>query len=107
MLIYDEEEGKNLELIPISENNHPLIEESEDWNSKDYKHYKPYSLPKPYKHYRGFYNYHEYIEFNDDGLGVKNCHMCDIRKSGCRGPNEPRYYCKKDKKEIQTNLFEF
>ena len=108
MLIYDEEEGTNIELMPISEINAPLIEESEDFCSKDYKHYKPYSLPRPYKNYKNFYNYQEYIEYTDGSrMKVKNCHMCDIRKSGCGGLNWPRYYCKKDKKEIQTNLFEF
>jgi len=78
-----------------------FCESCEDFNSKDYKNYKPYTKPK-----RG-YDWKDYVRLNDDGDGVVSCHMCDIRKTGCLSPTTPRYYCKKDKRSIQTSLGDY
>ena len=75
-----------------------IVEEGMGWNSREYKNYKPYQEPK-----KG-YNWKDYFYIIG---GRKVCHHCDIRKTGCLSPNHPRYFCKKDKKEIQTTLGDF
>ena len=74
---------------------------SDDFNSREYKNYKPYAEPE-----RG-YDWREYVRLNDDEDGVECCHMCDIRKTSCIDKTLPRYYCKKDKRSIQTNLGDY
>ena len=78
-----------------------LCETSDDFNSKDYKGYKPYQEPR-----RG-YDWKDYVRLNDTEDGVVSCHMCDIRKTGCLNKATPRYYCKKDKRSIQTSLGDY
>ena len=78
-----------------------LCESSDDFNSKDYKGYKPYQEPR-----RG-YDWREYVRLNKCNDGVVSCHMCDIRKTGCIDDKTPRYYCKKGKRSIQTSLGDF
>ena len=75
-----------------------LCETSVDFNSREYKNYKPYAEPE-----RG-YDWREYVRLNDDEDGVVSCHMCDIRRTSCIDKTLPRYYCKKDKRSIQTSL---
>jgi len=78
-----------------------FCESCDDFNSKDYKNYKPYTMPR-----RG-YDWREYVVLNKDNDGVVSCHMCDIRKTGCIDDKTPRYYCKKGKRSIQTSLGDF
>ena len=78
-----------------------FCESCDDFNSKEYKNYKPYTEPK-----RG-YDWREYVILNKDSDGVECCHMCDIRKTGCLNKATPRYYCKKDKRSIQTSLGDY
>ena len=78
-----------------------VCESCEDFNSKDYKNYKPYTMPE-----RG-YDWKDYVKLNDDEDGVVSCHMCDIRRTGCIDDKTPRYYCKKGKRSIQTSLGDF
>ena len=78
-----------------------FCESCEDFNSKDYKNYKPYQEPR-----RG-YDWKDYVRLNDDEDGVVSCHMCDIRKTGCIDDKTPRYYCKKGKRSIQTSLGDY
>jgi hypothetical protein len=75
-----------------------FCESCDDFNSKEYTGYKPYTKPE-----RG-YDWREYVRLNDDEDGVECCHMCDIRKTGCTSKTTPRYYCKKDRRSIQTKL---
>ena len=78
-----------------------FCETGDDFNSKDYKGYKPYQEPG-----RG-YDWKDYVVLNKDSDGVECCHMCDIRKTGCISQTTPRYYCKKDKRSIQTSLGDY
>ena len=78
-----------------------FCETSDDFNSKDYQNYKPYKKPE-----RG-YDWKDYVELNDDEDGVIGCHMCDIRRTGCTSKATPRYYCKRDKRSIQTSLGDY
>ena len=78
-----------------------FCESCDDFNSKDYKNYKPYTMPR-----RG-YDWKDYVRLNDTEDGVVSCHMCDIRKTGCISQTTPRYYCKKDKRSIQTSLGDY
>ena len=78
-----------------------VCESCEDFNSREYRGYKPYQEPE-----RG-YDWKEYVELNDDEDGVVSCHMCDIRRTGCIDDKTPRYYCKKGKRSIQTSLGDF
>lgn len=78
-----------------------FCETSDDFNSKEYKNYKPYAEPE-----RG-YDWKDYVELNDEQDGVVSCHMCDIRRTGCIDDKTPRYYCKKGKRSIQTSLGDF
>ena len=78
-----------------------FCESCDDFNSKDYKGYKPYQEPE-----RG-YDWKDYVKLNDDEDGVVSCHMCDIRRTGCISRTTPRYYCKKDKRSIQTSLGDY
>lgn len=78
-----------------------VCESCEDFNSREYRKYKPYQEPE-----RG-YDWKEYVELNDDEDGVVSCHMCDIRRTGCIDDKTPRYYCKKDNGERQTTLGDF
>lgn len=78
-----------------------IVEENEEWKSKDYQHYKPYKEPPKN------YDWRDYCTLNDDGTKIISCHHCDIRKNGCLTPSTPRYYCKKDKRERQSNLLEW
>ena len=78
-----------------------FCESSDDFNSKDYKNYKSYHEPR-----RG-YDWREYVRLNDAEDGVVSCHMCDIRRTGCLNEATPRYYCKKDKRSIQTSLGDY
>ena len=75
-----------------------LCESGRDFNSKDYAHYKPYRKPERN------YDWHDYVQLTCDSMRVVNCHMCDIRQTGCMSPTTPRYYCKRNKKSIQTTL---
>ena len=78
-----------------------FCESCDDFNSKEYKNYKPYTMPR-----RG-YDWREYVRLNDTEDGVECCHMCDIRQTGCLNEATPRYYCKKDKRSIQTSLGDY
>ena len=78
-----------------------LCESCDDFNSKEYRGYKPYTMPR-----RG-YDWKDYVRLNDDEDGVVSCHMCDIRKTGCLSRTTPRYYCKRDKRSIQTSLGDY
>jgi len=78
-----------------------FCESCDDFNSRDYKNYKPYQEPE-----RG-YDWKDYVELNDEQDGVVSCHMCDIRRTGCIDDKTPRYYCKKGKRSIQTSLGDF
>ena len=78
-----------------------FCETGDDFNSKEYKNYKPYQEPR-----RG-YDWKDYVRLNDEQDGVVSCHMCDIRKTGCIDDKTPRYYCKKGKRSIQTSLGDF
>ena len=78
-----------------------FCESCDDFNSREYRGYKPYTTPE-----RG-YDWREYVVLNKDGDGVVSCHMCDIRKTGCIDDKTPRYYCKKGKRSIQTSLGDF
>ena len=78
-----------------------VCESCADFNSREYKGYKPYTMPR-----RG-YDWKDYVELNDEQDGVVSCHMCDIRKTGCIDDKTPRYYCKKGKRSIQTSLGDF
>ena len=78
-----------------------VCESCEDFNSREYRGYKPYQEPE-----RG-YDWKDYVKLNDDEDGVVSCHMCDIRKTGCIDDKTPRYYCKKGKRSIQTSLGDF
>ena len=78
-----------------------IIEEKDGFKSTDYKGYKPHS-PAP----RG-YDWRDYCTLSDDGMKILSCHMCDIRESGCCMIDDPRYYCKRDKVDRQSSLFEF
>ena len=78
-----------------------LCESCDDFNSKEYKHYKPYTMPR-----RG-YDWREYVRLNDAEDGVECCHMCDIRRTSCIDKTLPRYYCKRDKRSIQTSLGDY
>ena len=78
-----------------------VCESCEDFNSREYRGYKPYQEPE-----RG-YDWKDYVKLNDDEDGVVSCHMCDIRKTGCIDDKTPRYYCKKDKVERQITLGDF
>lgn len=83
-----------------------IVEKADDFNSKDYKGYKPYSPPPRNYDWK---DYHKWTE----SKGIKlemikgTCHHCDIRKHSCMDHNLPRYYCKKDKVDRQSSLFEF
>ena len=78
-----------------------VCESCEDFNSREYRGYKPYQEPR-----RG-YDWKDYVRLNDAEDGVVSCHMCDIRKTGCIDDKTPRYYCKKGKRSIQTSLGDF
>ena len=78
-----------------------VCESCEDFNSREYRWYKPYQEPR-----RG-YDWKDYVKLNDDEDGVVSCHMCDIRKTGCLNKATPRYYCKKDRRSIQTSLGDY
>ena len=78
-----------------------ICETSDDFNSKDYKGYKPY------QELEHGYDWREYVRLNKDGDGVVSCHMCDIRQTGCISKVTPRYYCKKDRRSIQTSLGDY
>ena len=78
-----------------------VCESCKDFNSREYRKYKPYQEPE-----RG-YDWKDYVELNDEQDGVVSCHMCDIRKTGCIDDKTPRYYCKKGKRSIQTSLGDF
>jgi len=78
-----------------------VCESCEDFNSREYRGYKPYQEPE-----RG-YDWKDYVKLNDEQDGVVSCHMCDIRKTGCIDDKTPRYYCKKGKRSIQTSLGDF
>lgn len=78
-----------------------VCESCEDFNSREYRKYKPYQEPE-----RG-YDWKDYVKLNDDEDGVVSCHMCDIRRTGCIDDKTPRYYCKKGKRNIQTSLGDF
>ena len=78
-----------------------FCESCDDFNSKEYKNYKPYQEPR-----RG-YDWKDYVVLNKDSDGVECCHMCDNRKTGCLSKATPRYYCKKDKRSIQTSLGDY
>ena len=78
-----------------------VCESCEDFNSREYRGYKPYQEPE-----RG-YDWKDYVVLNKDGDGVVSCHMCDIRRTGCIDDKTPRYYCKKGKRSIQTSLGDF
>ena len=78
-----------------------IVEEGMGWNSRNYSKWKPY---KPADRN---YNWSDYVVLSADGQEVVSCHSCDIRKTGCQSPSHPRYYCKKDKKEIQMTLGDF
>ena len=78
-----------------------VCESCEDFNSREYRGYKPYQEPE-----RG-YDWRDYVKLNDEQDGVVSCHMCDIRKTGCIDDKTPRYYCKKGKRSIQTSLGDF
>ena len=78
-----------------------FCESCDDFNSKEYRGYKPYTMPR-----RG-YDWKDYVVLNKDGDGVVSCHMCDIRRTGCIDDKTPRYYCKKGKRSIQTSLGDF
>ena len=78
-----------------------VCESCEDFNSREYRKYKPYQEPE-----RG-YDWKDYVELNDEQDGVVSCHMCDIRRTGCIDDKTPRYYCKKGKRSIQTSLGDF
>ena len=78
-----------------------VCESCEDFNSREYRGYKPYQEPE-----RG-YDWRKYVELNDAEDGVVSCHMCDIRQTGCLSTATPRYYCKKDRRSIQTSLGDF
>ena len=83
-----------------------VCESCEDFNSRDYKNYKPYQEQE-----HG-YDWKDYFRWKTSN-GVKiekipgTCHMCDIRKTGCIDDKTPRYYCKKGKRSIQTSLGDF
>jgi len=55
----------------------------------------------------GGYDWKDYVRLNDEQDGVVSCHMCDIRQTGCIDDKTPRYYCKKDRRSIQTSLGDF
>ena len=81
-----------------------VCESCEDFNSKEYKGYKPY-VPAP----RGYdwRDFHDWIISNGVRLNIVNgtCHMCDIRRTGCISKDTPRYYCHKDDgKSVQTTF---
>ena len=78
-----------------------ICESGKDYNSKEYSKYKPYTAPV-----RG-YNWRDYVRLNKEEDKVISCHMCDIRQTGCIDNKTPRYYCKKDKRTIQTNLGDY
>lgn len=78
-----------------------VCEKGMGFNSKQYRNYKPYQAPA-----KG-YNWKDYVSLKDDEDGVECCHMCDIRKTGCTSKTTPRYYCKRDKRSIQTSLGDF
>ena len=78
-----------------------VCESGRGFTSRDYQNYKPYQEPE-----RG-YDWREYVRLNDAEDGVVSCHMCDIRKTGCISRTTPRYYCKKDRRSIQTSLGDF
>ena len=78
-----------------------FCETGDDFNSKEYKHYKPYTKPE------SGYDWKDYVSLNDTEDGVECCHMCDIRQTGCISRTTPRYYCKKDKRSIQTSLGDY
>jgi len=78
-----------------------VCESCEDFNSREYRGYKPYQEP------RRDYDWKDYVKLNDDEDGVVSCHMCDIRRTGCIDDKTPRYYCKKGKRNIQTSLGDF
>lgn len=75
-----------------------LCETGYGFNSKNYVKYKPYQPPQ-----QG-YNWKDYVKLNKEGDEVISCHMCDIRQTGCTSTSHPRYYCKKDRRSIQTTL---
>ena len=75
-----------------------LCENGDGFRSKDYAHYKPYQPPER------DYDWHDYVQLTSDSMRVVNCHMCDIRQTGCISPTTPRYYCKRNKRSIQTTL---
>ena len=77
-----------------------IVEEGMGWNSRHYINWKPY---KPADRN---YNWTDYVTRDQDGK-VISCHSCDIRKTGCQSPSHPRYFCKRDKKTIQTSLMEW
>ena len=77
-----------------------IVEEGMGWNSRHYIKWKPY---KPADRN---YNWTDYVTRDHDGK-VISCHSCDIRKTGCQSPSHPRYFCKRDKKTIQTSLMEW
>ena len=78
-----------------------LCESCDDFISKEYKNYKPYKKPE-----RG-YDWKDYVSLNDAEDKVLGCHMCDIRRTSCIDKTLPRYYCKRDKRSIQTSLGDF
>lgn len=78
-----------------------VCESCEDFNSKEYRGYKPYQEPER------DYDWKDYVKLNDEQDGVVSCHMCDIRQTGCIDDKTPRYYCKKGKRSIQTSLGDF
>lgn len=94
------ENGDTKSLVLIKDLSYiPLCEEGKGFKSADYSGYKPYQLPKPSRLSEKYYDPNDY---KTDG----KCHMCDIRRTGCRSNHTPRYFCKQ-KKEKQTKLFEF
>ena len=93
--------GDTKSLVTIQDLSYiPLCEESDDFNSKEYKKYKPYQLPEPSRYNEKFYDPNDYIANGE-------CHMCDIRRTGCMSQKTPRYYCKKGKESVQMKLFDF
>lgn len=81
-----------------------LCESCEDFQSRDYKGYKPYA---PAQKGYDWKDYHDWIIVNGVRLEMVKgtCHMCDIRMTGCISKDTPRYYCHKDdNKSVQTTF---
>ena len=82
-----------------------LCEEGYGYKSVDYADYKPYSEPV-----KG-YDRDKYVTYEDQfHMKIIDCHMCDIRLTGCIAPDYPRYFCHKDDGKVvsrQASLFEW